>query len=81
MTKDVIWTANLDEIWHCEVIRVNAHLGQLRVTRNNSPVPILDQQVGLSYGAQFGPDMDDVACWQDMCVEAVDEVEHDQSSS
>lgn len=34
--------------------------------------PILDQTVGLVYGAIFGPDISDVYLWQEMAIAAID---------
>jgi hypothetical protein len=33
---------------------------------------LLEQDVGLLYGAQFGPDVEDVEKWQGICVAVVD---------
>jgi hypothetical protein len=39
--------------------------------------PILDQHVGLAYGAMFGPDVDDVLTWEHAVIEAIDaQVDH-----
>ena len=70
----VIWEAELDNVYRCEVIRLEERKGQLTVKNVETNKVLLDQEVGLSYGAMFGPDMGDVAYWQELCVNAVDGV-------
>lgn len=62
---DVIWVATLDKRFHCRVERTGNSSGTLIVNdeQNNQQV-ILTEAVGLSYGAAFGPDVDDVMNWQ-----------------
>lgn len=67
-----IWESTLDDIFECRVTRTGEHTGQLTVTENVTGQLLLDKEVGLSYGATFGPDVSDVAYWQDLCVEVVD---------
>lgn len=70
----IIWEAELDKVYHCEVVRLEERKGQLTVKNVETNKVLLDQEVSLSYGAMFGPDVDDVAHWQDLCVNAVDGV-------
>ena len=67
-----IWEATLDNIFECRVTRTGERTGQLTVTENVTGQLLLDKEVGLSYGAQFGPDVGDVGYWQELCVEVVD---------
>ena len=67
-----IWEAKLDERYDCFVERVDERNGTLHVVDLEENKSLLDVSVGLSYGAMFGPDMGDVALWQDLCVNAVD---------
>lgn len=69
-----IWEAKLDKEFDCKVERLRERVGHLSVTNTESKEVILDKDVDLSYGALFGPDVDDVAYWQDLCIEAVDEI-------
>jgi hypothetical protein len=46
--------------------------GTLTVVRQIDGVIILHEEVSLAYAAQFGPDVDDVATWENMVVNAVD---------
>ena len=69
-----IWESKADKIYHCEVHRTGDHTGQLTVVNTTNNTIILDSVVTLAYGAMFGPDMDDVATWQDMSLNAIDGV-------
>lgn len=74
MSEDVIWNAKLDNgQYTCKVTRLTGYTGQLTVedTLNNNEI-VLDKEVPLAYGAKFGPDMGDVAHWQDLIIKAVD---------
>lgn len=66
----VIWQTTLDEKFACQVVRTGDYKGQLTV--KDGETVLLDKEVGLAYGAVFGPDVDDVSAWQDACIEAVD---------
>lgn len=68
----VIWEATLDDIYKCEVTRTDEYKGLLKVTNTQNLFVLLEQQVGLNYGAKFGPDVDDVAEWQELSCQAVD---------
>jgi hypothetical protein len=35
---------------------------------------LLDEEVTLTYGASFGPDISDVALWEDKSVEVIDKL-------
>jgi len=73
---DEVWKQTVDNgTFTCEVIGdpVNGYLGMLSVTVTKTGEVLLDEEVGLSYGAQFGPDVGDVADWQDKCIKVIDE--------
>lgn len=70
--SNVIWEATLDEIYQCEVTRLEDYKGLLKVTNTQNDFVLLTQEVALSFGAQFGPDVDNVAEWQDLACLAVD---------
>lgn len=66
-----VWEATLDDRYECQVIRTeDPYKGILLI--HDGTREILREEVGLSYAAQFGPDVDDVQLWQDMCIQAVD---------
>lgn len=69
---EVIWESTLDNKYTCKVTRINKRGGNLRVFETDTGRELLNQDIGLSYGAVAGPDIDDVAKWQDMCVAVVD---------
>lgn len=74
---DKVWESKLDKKFECKVERTSKYQGHLSVIDVETKEVLLDQDVGLSYGAMFGPDMGDVAYWQDLCVEAVDRIRRD----
>lgn len=49
--------------------------GQLRLTHVASGTVLLDEEVGLSYGAIFGPDAGDLDQWFERADQAIDEFE------
>jgi hypothetical protein len=69
---EYIWEAELDNKYQCSVIRINKRGGNLRVVESATGRELLNQDVGLLYGAQFGPDIDDVNKWQEICTSVVD---------
>ncbi len=69
---ETIWQAKLDDRYDCLVTRVNEAHGQLTVTDNTDKKVLLEREVTLAYGAQFGPDVDDVADWEEWCIQTVD---------
>lgn len=70
--SELIWESTLDNIYQCEVTRKAEYKGILKVTNTENNFVLLEQEVGLSYGAQFGPDVADVADWQNLIVQTVD---------
>jgi hypothetical protein len=70
---DIVWASRLDDRYLVEVVRTSERLARLRLFDNKeSPIVLLDESVPLSYGALFGPDVDDVARWQERVMEVVD---------
>lgn len=67
-----IWEAQLDNRYDCTVERLDAYQGLLKVQDTQENRTLLEEHVSLAYGAQFGPDIDDVRTWEDKCVEIVD---------
>ena len=70
---EIIWASLLDNTYECFVSRLSENQGQLRVVNTDTKEVLLDQEVALSYGAPFGPDVDDLAYWQDLCAQIVDQ--------
>jgi hypothetical protein len=72
MTNPVVWESTLDNRFNCKVLREEARIGILIITDQETDEDIYTRPVSLAYGAQFGPDVDDVRLWQELCVEAID---------
>lgn len=70
--SNVVWKTKLDKKYQCEVVRIDGYKGLLTVVDEETDELVLKEEVGLSYGAQFGPDMGDVALWQEKIINAVD---------
>jgi len=68
---EVVWEAELDNKYNCKVLRLGAYHGCLMITDNLGKI-LTQKPVTMSFDAVFGPDVDDVELWQDMCVEYVD---------
>jgi hypothetical protein len=56
-------------------IESNEYRGVLTVRRLADDKEILREEVGLSYGARFGPDVDDVNLWGQMVINTIDHYE------
>ena len=70
---NLVWWSRLDNRYQIEVYRKGEHEAKLVIfdhTDNDKVLMSLD--VGLSYGAIFGPDVDDVMYWQEMACNFVD---------
>ena len=76
-------TASMDEVWKqtvddgaftCEVIRSesSSYVGTLQVTVTASGQVLLEEEVGLSYEARFGPDVADIQDWQEKAITVID---------
>ena len=70
---DIIWESKLDEVYDCKVERIDEGCGKLTVIDQFDRV-LLSKEVKLSYSAVFGPDVADVAFWENLCVEIIDKL-------
>jgi hypothetical protein len=68
---DIIWESKLDEVFDCKVERIDERRGKLTVIDQFDQI-LLNEEVGLSYGAMFGPDVADVAFWEEMVIKVID---------
>lgn len=71
----IVWESLLDGRFACQVRRLDSapdELALLVVMDGPTGVLVLSETVPLYYGAQFGPDVADVAEWQDKAVAAVE---------
>lgn len=67
-----VWEAKLDGRYQCEVNRIDDYTGRYTITDEESGKVLYDNIVTLSYGAQFGPDVDDVCNWENIAMDIVD---------
>lgn len=67
----IIWEEKLDDLYNCKVTRISEYKGKLTMVDPFDRI-LLDEEVDLMYGAVFGPDISDVALWQDKCIEFID---------
>lgn len=74
--SESVWESKLDDIWQCRVTRLpgETHRGLLTVEAEGRPEK-LSVEVEISYGAIFGPDVADLAVWQDKVIAFVDGLE------
>lgn len=70
MKTQTIWDGVLDNRYKGQVVRVSERTGRLTVVDTQNGTQLLSTLVPLAYGAQFGPDVADVAAWKEL-VEAV----------
>ena len=67
-----VWEARLDNKYHCTVTRLSERTGELKIVNEENKQVLLQKEVNLAFGALFGPDIDDVLDWEQMCINAVD---------
>lgn len=70
---EVVWQATIDgRAWLATVVATGEAEAVLTVRRVSDEHEILRENVGLTFGAIFGPDVSDVQMWSVMIVEAID---------
>ena len=69
---DTVWESTLDKIFKCKVTRSGDYKGVLTVVNTENQFVLLEKEVTLSYRAMFGPDVDDIGYWEELCIQAVD---------
>ncbi len=67
---DIVWRNSLDGGKYVVTVVLAPYRGQLTLSRDGSAVLALE--VGLSYDAPFGPDVEDVREWSRLCERAAD---------
>ena len=70
MNPQIIWGSTLDDRYEVQVVRLAPYIGKLTIRDDGEE--IFSQQVGLSYGAVFGPDVSDIAEWQEIAANFID---------
>lgn len=70
--SEPVWSSRLDGRYDVVVVGnpENTHSGMLLISEGDRV--LLEEVVGLSYGAIFGPDVADIAAWQQRAVEFID---------
>lgn len=70
---DVVFESGIDDgKFHMLVTRPEPYTSHLVVTVVETGEVLLEQDGGLAFDAIFGPDVSDLAEWQDAAIEAVD---------
>lgn len=68
-----VWTATVDGRYECRVLRTESYRGELLVRDKATGEERTIKPVTLSFDALFGPDVMDVADWQDAALTFIDE--------
>jgi len=68
-----VWSSTLDDRFTVEVIWTAPYRGELTIS--DGATVLYREPVGLSYNAQFGPDIDDVRSWQESAIAFVDKLQ------
>jgi hypothetical protein len=70
---ETIWESTVDDgMYECKVKRIGEREGTLTVLNVTTQKTLLRTPVELAYGASFGPDVHDVAYWEELCINAID---------
>jgi hypothetical protein len=72
---NVVWWTRLDGRYQIEVQRKGEREGTLFIwdrEQGDEAPPVLGRAVDLSYGAIFGPDVEDVAYWEGLALAFAD---------
>lgn len=71
---DVIFESTVDGgKFKVSVVRTGDYTGNITVSVVENNEVLLDKEVGLMYGAVFGPDVDDLDDWQTQALTVIDE--------
>jgi hypothetical protein len=69
----MIWWSRLDNKYQIEVQRIDGYHANLIIFDHElKDKKIFEKKVGLSYGARFGPDMEDVENWREIAAGFID---------
>lgn len=68
----IVWEATLDNRYRCLVTRIRERTGRYTITDTETDEELLAEEVGLAYGAKFGPDIGDIHVWQERAIEVVE---------
>jgi len=70
----LVWWSRLDGRYLVEVHRTGNYSATLYIFDHHNGDALIhrEENIGLAYGARFGPDVDDVSLWQEKAAEVVD---------
>jgi hypothetical protein len=71
--ENKVWSSTLDGRYTVKVARTAHYHGELTIADEQNV--LYRQAVGLSYNSLFGPDVDDVATWQEIATKFVDNLQ------
>lgn len=71
--KLIVWSSTLDGRYTVKVIWTEPYRGELSIA--DEAIVLHREPVNLAYNAQFGPDVDDVASWQEAAIAFVDKLQ------
>jgi hypothetical protein len=74
---EIIWGSGFDDQYDCKVERLTESRGRLTITVGEDE--IYQEEVNLSYGAIFGPDVEDVYTWQTKIAYFIDNVHNKEN--
>jgi hypothetical protein len=69
----MVWSSLFDGKYTVKVTRTAPYRGELTVAAGTTVLH--RKSVGLSYDALFGPDVTDVASWQEIAIKVVDNLQ------
>jgi hypothetical protein len=73
-THDPLWTCSVDDdTWFVRVFPTDHQQGRLQIIHLPTSWLAYETAVPLAYGALFGPDVDDVANWQHLVIDWIDQ--------
>jgi hypothetical protein len=67
---NIIWKANVDEKYEVYVEQGEPYKGELVIKDGDKE--LTRKFVTISYDAKFGPDISDVAEWEALCIDFID---------
>ncbi|KKQ32205.1 MAG: hypothetical protein US45_C0025G0008 [Candidatus Nomurabacteria bacterium GW2011_GWA1_37_20] len=75
----LVWRSKLDDRYLIEAHRIDNRNGKIfAFDHNKNDQEIFSMDVGLSYGAMFGPDVADVQEWQEKVIDFIDNIYNKQ---
>lgn len=67
---NIVWKNQLDGKYDTYVERVEPYKGELVI--KDGDTTLTTKSVTLAYDAKFGPDVEDIQQWENMCVDFID---------